>query len=290
MNNKIIGVVLACAVGIIIVSTVLVPIISDAKTITGDIIEVSNQNFNAYYSDAENGDTLTLTDTTVSFNGNNIETFTYRGAIYADSFYMYLFGSVSEGRIGFITDNTGLENSFNLSSGRTWTITYNNGSVNVVGVADSQSDLSWTKSDIDWALFISNPTDADYHTIEDLRYSKAYTTDPETQVICSGYYETGENDTFYSYRDGVIKLNQGADYTTSVTFGTELKEGTTDIYDTNITISIGEESFTPFLCLVPGTVTGHSVSGAAVSMLSIIVPFMLVAILAGAVVLVKNRY
>ena len=285
LSTYLVGIVVA----IIVVTTVLVPIIGSLLPNAGTLISVSNQNFDSYYKDVEEGDILVLTDTTASFNGNPIDSFSYRGAFYADKAYSYLYGAPSNGIIGFIVDDTGNENKFELVAGRTWTITYGVDSISVVGVADGVDPIEWSKDDFNWILSISDPTTSDYYSIEDLRYATAYVTNAKTQVVYSGYYETGENDTFLSYRNGVITQELDGEYNISVDFETTLKEGTTDIYKVDVTINVDDESFTPFLLLVPGEVYGHADTGVLRTLLTIIPIFAVIGIIVGSVYLFGRR-
>lgn len=287
--KKIIGVFVAVTVGIVMLSAVLMPVISDSLVLTGDKITVSNQSFNSYYKEADNGDVITVTDTTADLNGGSITTFTYRGAVYADKMYIYLLGAPSNGNIGFIVDDSGIDNQFVLVEGRTWTISYENGTISVKGALSGQSDLTYSKSGLEWCFMMSTPIDGTYQTIKDIRYSDAYTTNPAKQVICSGYYETGENDTFYSYRNGKLIQNTNTDYQMSIGFDTSIKSGTTDIYDTVVNISIGDETFTPFLFLVPGEVVGHADSGGAHNILLTIPLIFIVALISIFVMVIRNR-
>lgn len=286
---KIVSGFIAVTVAIIMIASVLVPVISDALPNVGDPITVSNQNFDSYYKDVDDGDTLVITDTTASFNGNPIDIFSYRGAFYADKAYSYLYGAPSNGIIGFVVDDTGNANKFELVAGRTWTITYGDDSISIVGVADGAAPIEWSKSNFNWILSISDPTNSDYYTIEDLRYADAYVTNAKSQVIYSGYYETGENDTFLSYRNGVITQELDGEYDISVDFDTTLKEGTTDIYKVGVTITVDDEAFVPFLVLVPGVVYGHEDGGSAYAALLAIIPLTIVSILIATVALVMHR-
>lgn len=286
---KLVGGFVSITIAIIMIAGVLVPAVSDALPNVGDPITVSNQNFDSYYKEVDDGDVLVVTDTSASFNGEAIGTFTYRGGFYSDLAYLYLNGSVQDGMVGFIIDNTGIGNRFNLTSGRTWTVTYTEDSISVVGTAADLEPLEWSKDGFEWILSISNESNADYFTIEDLRYSSAYVSDPKTQVIYSGYYDSGDNDTFISYRDGKIIQNVNNPYDVSIDFDTTLKDGTTDIYDVKVEITVGDESFVPYIVLVPETIYGHEDGGSAYSALLAIIPLTIVSVLVAAVVLIMRR-
>lgn len=74
-------------------------------------------------------------------------------------------------------------------------------------------------------------------------------------LVLSGLYYTGDNDTTYSYIDGVLTLE--GDYTGSVNFTSE-KIGMDVLHITGIEVNVGDESFTPFRYLVPNEVVGHT--------------------------------
>lgn len=285
LSTYLVGIVVA----ILVVTTMLVPIIGSLLPNAGTLISVSNQNFDSYYKEVDDGDVLVLTDTSASFNGEAISTFTYRGGFYSDLAYLYLNGSVQNDMIGFIVDNTGIGNKFNLTSGRTWTITYTENSISVVGTAPDLDPLEWSKDGFEWILSISDDSNADYFTIEDLRYSTAYVSDPDSQIIYSGYYDTGDNDTFLSYRDGKIVQNVDGTYDVSIEFDTTLKDDTTDIYDVKVEITVGDESFVPFIVLVPEIIYGHADTGVLRTLLTIIPIFAVIGIIVGSVYLFGRR-
>lgn len=209
--NKLIMTILAVTVGVIMLGGVFVPSVLDASSNVGERIVVSNQNFDAYYTEVSDGDVLVITDTAVTFNGAGIDSVSYRGGFYADVAMLYLNGSVIDGNVGYIIDDRGISDRLTLTSGKTWTVTYTDDSINVVGSQSGSDDITWTKDNVGWCFSITTEIEGEYQTIEDLRYAPAYVTNPKKQMIYSGYYDSGENDTFISYRDGRIITENSTD-------------------------------------------------------------------------------
>lgn len=87
--------------------------------------------------------------------------------------------------------------------------------------------------------------------------NESYYVNSLNDLVLSGLYSTGENDTVYSFKDGTMYTY--GDYEASTT-GTLTAYGNS--YDgytlSDITVSIGDETFTPYRCLVPKDVTVHN--------------------------------
>lgn len=113
-------------------------------------------------------------------------------------------------------------------------------------------------------------------------------------IVCIGLYNSGELDTVYSVINGVAKV--GEDYTISLNYNFQLKDGTTDIYEIEtfkVVISDGTttEEFVPYYALVPSEVKGHADHGAAYNLVGIIPMLVLVAVLLMAAGLIfRSRY
>lgn len=101
-----------------------------------------------------------------------------------------------------------------------------------------------------------NVTTATYHDMSDF--------------IAMGNYTTGENDTYYVVKDGKITLSETQYEGKISTTGTTAVSGTTDLYTGTLRIYVDEEQFTPFVWAVAKEVNGHKSSGTIYDMLGII--------------------
>lgn len=131
-------------------------------------------------------------------------------------------------------------------------------------------------------------------TIEDGAYMSAQvTTNPyfakqgDKNIILAGNYTTGELDTGYYYsKNGVLTLLNSS-YTGTVNFEQSLSRGTTDIYDTLVTVSVTDgtinEQFSPYRALVPYEVTGHASSGSVYEVFTILPLVVAVGLLLGTI-------
>lgn len=83
-----------------------------------------------------------------------------------------------------------------------------------------------------------------------------------SDFIAMGNYTTGENDTYYLAKDGVISLSESQYNASLTTINTTDVSGTTDVYRGTLRVNVDDESFTPFVWAVKKTIDGHEDSGA----------------------------
>lgn len=270
MKTNVLTLIITMVVGIILAGSLLGPVISDAQHDLGDPITKSNNALATYYRDLDANDVFELSSDGYELNDVAI-TKTYRQAIFADSFVLQI-NKPEDSAIAYVI-GAGDTTPVNLLKTNTYSITFEDSTVTVV---KDGSTTVFTK-EFTWAYIITTSADtASWGTITRVGINPTYILD-NTQVILSGYYYTGENDTFYSYKDG--ELDTGS-YEGAIEITKAIVDGTTDIYQvTGLEVTVGEESFTPYLTLVPLSVTGHATAGASYSLLGAIPIMVIVAIL-----------
>lgn len=282
---KIISGLIAIFIAITMVASVLVPVVSDGLTVVGDPItlQTGGSQANVRLGEVGEGDTITMVvgDGSLTINGEVLtlsSPSTWTPVIYMDTGYVnvrlstYLVNLVMYGEHAAPTT---------VSCPAGTTITISDG----VLTADLETPVS-----IEYGVCYSVGSDDNLAMLIDMgaRYTEKSLISSVDDIIIYGYYESGENDTNYSYVDG--KLTVEEDFTSSISYDLTLKEGTTDIYGINeFSINIGGESFTPYYALVPLYVDGHADSGSAYDVLKIIIPLMIIAIIAASIALIVTR-
>lgn len=306
MNEKtmIKGIVMM-TVAIIIVLGTIVPVISSSMETSGDPITKTNTGTGrtfkemipgdvlkcvSTYSDGSRTDVWTLNDNTVLNEG--ITGLTWDWGLISDVYFMQV-NAPANSAIGSGQAITSTPGSISYYSGAdstnpnktfTWTLSEDMTLTYTLMIGDTQSaTATYTPT---WVYVVS--------TIEDGAYMSAQvTTNPyfakegNKDIILAGNYTTGDLDTGYYYgKDGVLTV-VNTSYTGTVNFTQDLSDGTTDIYDTKVTVTITDgsntEEFSPYRALVPYQVQGHADSGTVYTMLGVIPLVIVVSLLIGAV-------
>lgn len=281
MDNKLVGLILAITVGIIMAGALLVPFVQDAQRTVGDEVTVSN----------------TLQTETPTYNiwsGEDIEfTFVYTTGVYTVDGTEYDYNTTVRHILlasnDFTYRNGGDEEAMILTqyigdteqvSNQDFTFTVSDGEYTLVRGTDT---LTGT---VDWLVYAvedgtSNlgalPTGGSFVTGYD-----------DDFVVLGSIYTTGDNDTFYSYYDGDLTVNSTYESESSVSVSKTLKDGYADIYDTTVTVTIGDETFTPYYILVPISVDGHE-TGSAYSILGVVPVIVILALMMMMVPYISKR-
>lgn len=142
---------------------------------------------------------------------------------------------------------------------------------------------------VDWLVYAKNDGSSNLGQLTQTGTTGFFTSIHDDVIVLGNIYTTGENDTFYSYYKGELTVNETYADVSSVDIGKTLKDGYTDIYDTTITVKVGDETFTPYYILAPITVEGHETSGAAYSMYGAIIILALATLLILGVRIITNR-
>lgn len=270
MNNKLIAIVMTLVVGIILAGSVLMPVVNDARTTTSTEVNYTNEEATFRMAGASDVVTLTLSSGTVTLNDVAIEKISNSNILLSDAVSLDQFQYQGNwlNRMWF-KDSTALQypSAFEL--------TFENGTVSgTVTISNETTDIDTTYS----YLFYAD-SEGDYIQMTNNDWANGVYLNNANQLILSGLYTTGENDTTYSYVNGVFTT--GGDYTGSVELTTE-KVGMDVIKATALTVTIGEETFTPFRALVPMTVVGHTETPAS-SLIGVIPVLVIVSLVVAAI-------
>lgn len=279
MKTNILGLLVTLVVGVILAGSLLAPVISDAQKSVGDPITKSNQVYQGFYNEPDSDYELTLSAAGWFVNGDPLTGQNYRQLIFADTFVLQVNDPANETSFGYIMDKT-MTNPTQLfvADSASYSVTFANNTVTVAKAGVTEPIYTQTYG---WA-YAAYPaaTEGAWGTIVRIGTTDAYILN-DNQIMLSGYYYTGENDTFYCYRDGTLYTGE---YEGSVDITKSITDGTYDIYSvTGLSVHVGEESFTPYLTLVPIEVTGHATGGAAHSLVGVIPIMVIVALLISAV-------
>lgn len=270
MNSKnLLTLAITLTLGVILAGSLLMPVISDAQKDLGNPITKSNQIYNGFYVEPNAEYTLELDKTGWTANGVDLTGQNFRQLVFSDSFTIMIDQPMESGAFGYISGKE-VANPIYFNALYAYEVTFADNTVNVVRTTDDTTIFTKTYT---WAFAAcAEGTAGAWGTIVRVGTTDAYVLD-ESQLILSGYYYTGDNDTFYSYRDGVLYCGE---YSGSVEITKGITNGTTDIFNiTELDVNVGDETFTPFLALVPLSVTGHATAGAAYSLLGAL-PIMVI--------------
>lgn len=288
MDNKILATLVAVFVGIIMLGSVLIPTITDAKLVVGDPIELEQTGSRSPYllGKVPTDDTVTLAVGTegVTVNGELVEIVaspsTWTPIIYTDGGFVQIRNESGTTKATVYTlDNNATDVS--LESGNT--AVFDGGVCTIT--ASSTTTFNYSE-----CYSIGYNDDMRLLIDMGMRYNTHSMVNSINDVTIYGWYATGENDTQYSFKDG--KLSVVGDYESSVDYELTLHEGTTDIYDiTKFNVTIGGETFVPYYALVPEIVEGHADSGAAYDIVGAIPIIIIIAIvLLAAGLIFRSRY
>lgn len=280
MKANILTLAITLTLGVILAGSVLMPVIDDAQNDLGNPITLTNTS-PIVLREAHEGDVLKVVRTVT--DGTAADTWTLNGdvclgptgsadtwnvGIMSDGLYLSI-NSPGNGAVGSwlsIPNNGNLSNLSGVSGGvaQSYQITFNADTMvleNVTATPTTIATVPYT-----WAYVLCPYGQGEYCAA--MPNGAGLVKDPN-QIILSGLYYTGELDTTYCYNK--VAFVGKTDYSMTANITTALHEGTTDIYDANVTVTITDgtdsETFTPYRILVPYEVSGHATAGAAYSLL-----------------------
>lgn len=278
MDLKNIGAIIGgIVVGVMLLATILVPIVSTSMITAGDEITMTNTGVSDYVLGRMSGDdevVIEYTDSGLTLNGEPFTPLTQRQTwapiAYSDA-----------GELDIRTANYTLRWAVYSEGADTTYISINAAGESVtltpalVTVYNEGVETEYPVS----MIYCVSIEDDDSIAVRDLGGANTAYIKSIKDVLAIGSYTSGENDTMYSVIDGQLTIGNDA-YTSSLNYTTTPTSGTTDILTlTSFTITVGEESFTPYNVLVPYEVTGHEDSGALYDLLGIIPLLVTVGIL-----------
>lgn len=283
MKKNLIMVVLGLTIGVIVLSSVLVPVIDSARSTAGETV---------VYNNSVTGYPLTLTEEShitisnvgsdITYNINGVDTYsrswtinTYLFTTDVITFEFPVYSSTNIVNVRVADSNTFLQTNVN----HTITVDYVGNVLTLVidGGLPTTYDCSWA--------FVADK-DGSYLQAARGVSDPFYVNDPN-ELYLSGRYV--DKNTFYSLYDGDLEII-GAGATSDITYDIELVSGTTDIYAiTDILVTIDDSAFNPYTVIVPISVSGHKSAGATYSIYGVIPVLMLVALMVYAVSVIRNR-
>lgn len=241
------------------------------EMVAGDVLKCES-----VYSGSSRTDTWTLNGETVLNEG--ITGLTWDWALISDVYFLQVNASINSAvgsgqeikdPLGSVAYYSGAD-STNPNKTFTWTLSAD-GLTYSLKIGDTETS-TWTNTP-SWVYVVSTVEDGAYMSAQ-VTTNAYYAKQGDKDIILAGNYTTGDLDTGYYYgKDGVLTVVD-SDYTGTVNFDQELSDGTTDIYDTLVTVSISDgtntEEFSPYRALVPYEVEGHASSGALYTLLQIL--------------------
>lgn len=279
-SDNLIKITIGAVISVVLFASLFMPIVSEAMVETGEPIEYTNPSLDGSYKLLGVNDNLTLnlsknSDTNlwdIEINGDVYSTTASQNLTLLYSDALSVTKNAAGTTITIAYDGTESINSADK------TITFNNG---VVTYSIPSQSYEWTGS-YSWVYVLDNNG-----TWINANGSNAQYVKTINDLIASGSYTTGENDCYYSIKNGVLSIT--GDFTYSLDYTLTLVDGTSDIYQlSDLTITVGDETFTPFRVLVPEEVNGHQTSGTIYNLLSIL-PILLIAGLLLGIVTVAIR-
>lgn len=275
--------ILILIIGVLVGAVVLsafVPVIMETQKVSGAVVEYDNVQSGYTYQLTEKNENVTITITgangDIYFNGEVISDDGF--AIVTDTVTVRASTSIKGLNVATPTQQLDLRVPWSSN----FTITFIDGTCtitnNIDDVGEETVQYSWMYSpsdDGEWVTVTGSTT----HYVNSIK-----------DVICSGYYSTGENDTGYYVRDGIAKVSD-PDYTAGLTYTLNPVSGTTDVYTlASLNVNVGEESFTPWFLLVKKDIIGHEASGTMFDLFGILPLIAGVGLLLFVVTEVFRRY
>lgn len=268
--KRLIELTVGIVVGLVVFSAILMPVISNAQTNNGTEVTLT-QEYDASF--APNYNLWDGEDVTISFSADGFMVndelvtiaVTQRILVASNDFACRSGGSgtTSAVNIQYLGHDGQYATSFTFTVvDGVYTLSAANGAISLTG-------------NLDWMVY-AVPGEGNIDLVQPSLTTSFITGNTDNIIVLGNVYTTGENDTFYSYYNGDLTVNPAFEGDASVTIDKTVKEGYTDIYDTSITVNIGDESFTPWFILTPKTIAGHEASGPIYDMLGVI-PILIIA-------------
>lgn len=286
MKTNALTLIITLVVGVILAGSLLAPVISDAQTTIGDPITYNNNptSFGEVYVTNDISGTHTVNmaapNNYMTIDGQDIAlNNTTRG------FYV-VTDKVAVMQIGAIAVICWADGNFqyNPNWGRTFDITFENGTATLNYTASGETttytyQYSW--------IGIRVAEGGNYINVSSS--TPVYTLGTKS-IIAMGQYTSGENDTYYVAKNGIVTISDPELYSSSITVSsTDLVSGTTDVNRAYPVISVGNETFTPYVWLAEKEVVGHESGGASYTLLGAIPILLIVALVMVAVGAIAYR-
>lgn len=255
-KTNLLTLVVTLTVGIILAGSLMMPVIADAQLTAGPATTLTNEKYASenYKYNIWDGSDIVLEYTpspdisTPGIFTVNGESVTLLGISQRIVLASNDFASRSGGTAVSVLNSQFVESTTQLgNTAFTYTITNKEYTLEL-------GNNTYTGT-VDWLVYATDDGDANLVQLKDT--NAFYTSYQDKIVVLGNIYTTGDNDTFYSYFGGDLTVNAAYADESSVDLTKVRKDGYTDIYNTTITVNVGDESFTPFFILAPEVVNGH---------------------------------
>lgn len=289
MDNKygLIGVVLTVLVGVILIGTVMAPSITAIQMTAGDPVTYTNSGANvgirdntAYYEITDDTSLTYVVDSTgITIGETNINyntTATWGAVVWTDTGYFMVRQSTYAVRCEQYDVETNTSTTTSYTSPVTATISGK--TLTVTDANEAEDTYTFTEG---YCLDLRENEDGKqlFMAVDLTQRTGTFYLNSIDQLRCMGIYSSGENDCYYSLKNGTF-TNTG-DFTNDILATLTLVDDTTDVYQLeSFKLDIGGEQFTPYYTILPLEIDGHSTSGAeyvlygVVIVLFILVVFM----------------
>lgn len=259
--KNMIGMVVAIVIGIIMIGP-LVTVVTDAQTTVGEEVQYNNIQTGYTYRLTEKNENITLTVTgaggDIYFNG---EAITEDGfAIVTDSVTVRASTAVK----GFVVTTPTQSLDLRVPWNAKFTITFEDGTCTL---ADNSTDPATINETVAYSWMFAPSDNGEWVTVTG---NSTHYVNSINDIICNGYYSTGDNDTGYTVRNGIATVADPS-YEAGLNYTLTPVAGTTDVYTVStFEVTVGDESFTPWFMLIKRDIVGHEASGSMYDMLGII--------------------
>lgn len=285
MNNKMIPLVLTIVVGVILAGSVLMPIIADAQEHAGPAAEKTNTVRGVYTYNIWDGEDVTFeftegTPNAYAVNGETVTLTAQQNILIASNFFSM--------RTGGQEVNPGINYQYlGTASGAQATLSYviEDGAYTLtIGETVLTGTLEWMvyavadgKTGTSGLGQLTTPTSA------------FYTSNLNNLVVLGNVYTTGDNDTYFAYYNGDLTVNEAYADVSEVVISKTTTAGYSNIYDTTLSVKVGDETFTPYHILAPIKVAGNEANSGVSSLYGVIPVLVIVSLLVAAIGVVATR-
>lgn len=283
-------------VAALLVAAILVPVIDATLTTAGDPVTYTNSGANvgmrdntAYYEITDDTSLTYVVDSTgITIGETNINynsTATWGAVVWTDTGYFMVRQSTYVVRCEQydVETNTSATTSYTLPV----TATLLGKTLTIADAAEANDTYTFNEG---YCLDLKQNEDGKqlFMAVDLTQRTGTFYLNSINQLRCMGIYSSGENDCYYSLKNGTL-TNTG-DFTNDVVATLTLVDDTTDVYQLeSFKLDIGGEEFTPYYTILPLQIDGHSTGGAVYDTLSIIPLLVTVGILLGIVGVIFTR-
>jgi hypothetical protein len=282
--KNVLQMVIAVAIGVIMLGP-LASVVAGAQENVGPETNLTNSVSADYTYNLWNGEDITFeftkgTPNTYSVNGETVTLNAAQQILIASNFFSM--------RSGGLPANPGINYEYlGSTAGAEDTLSYviENGEYTLT-IGDTV--LTGT---LDWMVYAVADGKTGTSGLGQLTTpaSAFYTSNANKIVVLGNIYTTGDNDTYYAYYDGKLTVNEDYEDNSKVNIVKTIANGYTDIYSTTLSVSIGEETFTPYFVLAPITISGHEASESMYDLLGVIPLLVTIGLILGIVGVVAVR-